>query len=607
MAGNSEQGAGISQGSLGVSHVSVADANYLWSRDLLTALVQQGVRHAVISSGSRCTPLVLAASRTEGLRIWTHPDERSAGFMGLGIGKATRTPAALICTSGTAAANYLPAVIEARLSRTPLILLTADRPPELRHRGAPQTIDQIDLYGQYPLYFCDLPVPQGDSAERHRWMVEADRAVNIAAGYPNGPVHLNVPFREPLIPDPEQCGKLDTDIGAPPLDREKISIQTCPVPDADCWDRLAEKIRTASRGVVICGPQNSCDDLGPAVARLAAATGYPILADGLSQVRFGKHTGVDVISHFDLFLKNSQLAQDLAPEIVIRLGGLPTSKTLNLWLKALSIRNHVLIDNHDEFADPFDCATEKITSPLSAVGDEVRKRLNQGSSKTSEYASGWRAANDNAVRMLQSRRHETKELFAGDVVAKVFAHAPAGLAIYLSNSMAIRFAEAYAEAKNTSIRVLFNRGANGIDGVVSSAIGAAAALGGQVVLVTGDLSLLHDVNALLGARRYALDLKIVLLNDDGGGIFSFLPIAAHAEILEPLVAMPHGCDFGEVARFFGIPHQRFSTLVDFVNGYQDCLRRRGPEILEVQYDRKQSLRTSRAIVRQFIETDEIGL
>ncbi len=581
MAGNPEQGAGFSQGSLGVSLVSVADANYLWSRDLLTALVQQGVRHAVISSGSRCAPLVLAASRTEGLRIWTHPDERSAGFIGLGIGKATRTPAALICTSGTAAANYLPAVIEARLSRTPLVVLTADRPPEFRHRGAPQTIDQIDLYGRYPLHFCDLPVPQNESAERYQWIVEANRAANVAAGYPRGPVHLNVPFREPLIPDPEQCGRLDRDIDAPSLGREKISIHTCPMPDADCWDRLAKKIRTATRGVIICGPQNSCDDLGPAVVRLAAATGYPILADVSSQVRFGEHAGAEVISHFDLFLKNPKLAKGLAPEMVIRLGGLPTSKTLNLWLKGLSIHDHVLIDDHDEFADPFDCASWKITSPLSLVGDDVGKRFNQGSGAKSGYASEWRVADDDAERTLQLHRQETTELFAGDVVAKVFAHAPAGLAVYLSNSMAIRFAETYAQASSTPLRILFNRGANGIDGVVSSAVGAAAALGEQVVLVTGDVALLHDVSALLGACRYALDLKVILLNDDGGGIFSFLPIAAHADIFESLVAMPHGCDFGDVARSYGIPHQRFSSLDGFVKGYQDCLRRRGPEILEV--------------------------
>jgi 2-succinyl-5-enolpyruvyl-6-hydroxy-3-cyclohexene-1-carboxylate synthase len=379
------------------------------------------------------------------------------------------------------------------------------------------------------------------------------------------------------------------------------------MPDSGCWDRLAKKIRTTTRGVIVCGPQNSCDDLGPAVVRLAAATGYPVLADVASQVRFGAHAGADVISHFDLFLKNPKLAKDLAPEMVIRLGGLPTSKTLNLWLKGLYIHDHILIDDHGEFADPFECANWKITSPLSLVGGEVGRRFNQGRGANSGYASEWRIADDDAERTLQLHRQESTELFAGDIVAEVFTHAPAGLVVYLSNSMAIRFAETYAKAENTPIRILYNRGANGIDGVVSSAIGAAAALGGQVVLVTGDVALLHDINALLGARRYALDLKIVLLNDDGGGIFSFLPIASHADIFEPLVAMPHGCDFGDAARFYGIPHQRFSSLDGFVRGYQDCLRRGGPEILEVRYDRTQSLHTSRAIVRQFSGQDEMGL
>ncbi len=607
MAGNPEQGTGIPQGSLGVSQVPVADANYLWSRDLLTALAEYGVHHAVISSGSRCTPLVLAASRTDGLRLWTHPDERCAGFMGLGIGKASRAPAALICTSGTAAANYLPAVIEARLSRTPLIVLTADRPPELRHRGAPQTIDQVDLYGRYPLYFCDLPVPKGDHSDRDQWADEAAKAARLAAGYPNGPVHLNVPFREPLIPDPDQLDRVDTEWTALRPQSEKNAIEICPVPDADCWDRLADKIRATTRGVIICGPQNSCDDLGSPAVRLATAAGFPVLADVASQIRFGEHADANIISHYDLFLKKLSAAEDLAPEMVIRLGGLPTSKTLNLWLKSRSIRDHVLIDDHDAFADPYACATWTITSPLAVAGDEVGRRLSPQGGDGSAYTSAWRYRNDDAVRVLRSLRHVRAELFPGDIVADVFDHAPAQLPIYLSNSMAIRFGESYAESSRTPLRVLFNRGANGIDGVVSSAGGAAAALGGRVVLVIGDVALLHDINALLAAHRYDLDLKVVLLNDDGGGIFSFLPVAAHTDVFEPLVAMPHGCDFGDAARFYGIAYERFSTREDFVKGYGACLNRRGPEILEVRYDRNKSARTSQDIFRYFSGTDLGGL
>lgn len=607
MAGNTEQGTGIPQGSLGVSQLTVADANYLWSRDLLTALVNCGVGHAVISSGSRCAPLVLAAARTEGLRLWTHHDERCAAFMGLGIGKAARTPAALICTSGTAAANYLPAVIEARLSRTPLIVLSADRPPEQRNTGAPQTIDQIDLYGRYPLCFCDLPVPQGDGASRDRWTAAAQQAARVAMGYPNGPVHLNVPFREPLLPDPEQLGRLETDSHAPRPQLDENSAQTRPAPDGDCWDRLAEKIRATPKGVIICGPQNSCDDLGAPVARLASASGYPVLADVASQVRFGEDVDANTIAHYDLFLKNARFVSDLAPEMVIRLGGLPTSKRLNLWLESLSVRDHVLIDDYDAFADPYGCATWTITSPLAIVGDEIEKRLKDRSDGESAYAAAWRKADDDAVHVLRSHRHLRTELFAGDIVTEVFAHAPVRLPIYLSNSMAIRFAESYAEASRTPLRILCNRGANGIDGVVASAVGAAAALGGRVVLVIGDVALLHDINALLAAHRYALDLKVVLLNDDGGGIFSYLPVAAHTDVFEPLVAMPHGRDFGDAARFYGIAYERFSSCDDFVRGFGACLNRRGPEILEIRYDRNHSARTSREISHYFSGTDTGGL
>jgi 2-succinyl-5-enolpyruvyl-6-hydroxy-3-cyclohexene-1-carboxylate synthase len=203
------------------------------------------------------------------------------------------------------------------------------------------------------------------------------------------------------------------------------------------------------------------------------------------------------------------------------------------------------------------------------------------------------------MHLLQSRRLETAEMFAGDVVAAVFGYASADQVVYLSNSMAIRFAETYAQARNTPIRVLFNRGANGIDGVVSSAVGAAAGLDARIVLVTGDVTLLHDINGLLGARQNAVDLKVILLNDNGGGIFSYLPISAHSEIFEPLVAMPHGRDFSEAARFYGVPHNRVSSLDEFVSGYHACIEHRGTEILEVLYDRKRSHATGREIYRRF--------
>lgn len=607
MAGDPTQSAGVPQGSLGVNAVTVADANYRWSRDLLVTLVRDGVRHAVISSGSRCTPLVLAASRTEGLRVWTHPDERAAGFIALGIGKASRAPAVLICTSGTAAANYFPAVIEARLSRTPLIVLTADRPPALRRRGAPQTIDQIDLYGRYPLHFCDLPVPDVDDAERAQWIDAAARAAHVAVGYPHGPVHLNLPFREPLTPGPDRLDALDGDSVASSTPSTDSQAQSCPEPDAGVWDRLAGMVESAKRGLIICGPQNSSEDLGASIHTLAAASGFPVLADVASQVRFGEHIDAHIVSHYDLFLKGSQLASELAPDLVIRFGGLPTSKTLNLWLQSLSAQNHVLIDDHEEFADPYDCATWAITSPLRPAADEVGQRLGGKSGRASAFASAWHTADSEAAQVLKLHRREPIELFAGDVVAAVFEHAPARLPVYLSNSMAIRFGDAYAAASRTPVRVLYNRGANGIDGVVSSAAGAAAALGERVVIVTGDVALLHDFNALLAVRQYNLDLKIILLNDDGGGIFSLLPIADHAEVFEPLVAMPHGRDFDDAARFHGIAYSRIIAVKDFVDEYCACLNRPGPEILEVRYDRLQSARTSREIFRRFRGTDAGGL
>jgi 2-succinyl-5-enolpyruvyl-6-hydroxy-3-cyclohexene-1-carboxylate synthase len=377
--------------------------------------------------------------------------------------------------------------------------------------------------------------------------------------------------------------------------------QPCPAPDSQTWDRLAEVIRNARHGLIVCGPQNSTDDLGLTVARLAEESGFPVVADVASQLRFGSSLGATVCSHFDLFLRNRSLAQQLVPDLVLRIGGLPTSKTLNLWFGDIPSSDHILVDDQPEIADPYRYATQRIVSPLDLLATELVGRLEGSDEHPGEFARRWCEADERATALLDRLRETRDVCFEGDVVRAVFENAPSAITVYLSNSMPIRLADTYARASARHVRVLCNRGANGIDGIVSSAVGAAIGAEEPLVLVTGDLALLHDINGLLGARLYDANLKVVVLNNDGGGIFSFLPIAEHEGIVEPLVIMPHGRTFADAARFNDIPYSSFSDVGGFTDGYRESLGGYGPEILEIQTDRRQTLNVSNEIYQHFAE------
>lgn len=575
---------------------STADFNLLASLKLVCALAGAGVRDFVISSGSRCAPLVLAVAQCPGLRVVTQVDERSAGFLALGIAKAGRRPVALICTSGTAAANYLPAVVESRMSHTPLIVLTADRPPELRGTGAPQTIDQLELYGRYPLQFIDLPVPC-DEYTVTVWEKEGFRAPLTAMGSTSGPVHLNVPFREPLIPDPNRLERIVAEnarqaapkpAGDPP--KRVLTDQT--------WDDVAARLAKARRGIIICGPQNARDELGAAVSELAERLGFPVLADVASQVRFGPHHGGEIISHFDMCLRHGSFADDVFPDSVLRLGGLPTSKVLNEWLASAPPHEHILISESDDTADPSKIGTLRISVDVVSACTEISQRALGNGDGRREYLNRWQMTEALTREIVAAKCGSRGTEFGGSVVTSVIRAAPEETPIFLSNSLPIRWAEFFAGGDALWRRILCNRGANGIDGIVSTAAGVAAALARPTILIIGDIALLHDLNGLAAVRQFDLPLKIVLLNNDGGGIFSFLPIAAHQQVSESLVAMPHGRDFGHAAALWNIPYQSFESVCEFESAFTVSLANEGPQILEYRSTRNSDLAATREIEQQ---------
>jgi 2-succinyl-5-enolpyruvyl-6-hydroxy-3-cyclohexene-1-carboxylate synthase len=481
-------------------------------------LYRCGMRHAVTSPGSRNAPLALTLAAQEGIEAVSVLDERSAGFVALGMAKASGRPVAVTCTSGTAAANLHPAVVEAWEARLPLIVLTADRPPELREVGAGQAIDQIKLYGSAAKWFVEVGThdPKRETAIHHRAL--ACRAYWTAAGGRPGPVHLNFPLREPLAPKTEELEPADwagRDDGSPwTAVREHASA-----PHADDVHALAERIAAEPRGVIVCGA--SGERIAEPAARLAAQTGWPLLAEPTSGVRCGEHDRTHVIAHYDMLLRVERFAREHAPGLVLRVGDMPTSKPLRAFVAGSS---QIVIDPHGAWHEPSRTAEVVLQAAAAPALDALAFAVEMRSGVAEAgWVESWRAADAKVWAAVLA----APDVFEGKLLATV--DPPDDAIVWVSSSMPIRDVEAYFPQSSKRLRFLANRGANGIDGVVSSAMGAAIATGLPTWVLIGELALQHDAGGLLAARRAGVPLEIVCVNNGGGGIFDFLPVAEHAD------------------------------------------------------------------------------
>ena len=483
-------------------------------------LYRCGMRHAVTSPGSRNAPLALTLAAQDGVEAVSVLDERSAGFVALGMAKASGRPVAVTCTSGTAAANLHPAVVEAWEARVPLIVLTADRPPELREVGAGQAIDQIKLYGSAAKWFVEVGThdPGRETAIHHRAL--ACRAYYTAGGGRPGPVHLNFPLREPLAPAPEQLEAADwegRDDGRPWTElREHASA-----PHSDDVHALAERIAAEPRGVIVCGP--SSGNAAERAAQLAAQTGWPIFAEPTSGARCGEHDRTHVIAHYDVLLRVEQFARERTPGLVLRVGDMPTSKPLRAFVAQSS---QIVIDPYGAWHEPTRTAELVIQAAseptLSALASAVEMRT---ASREEGWLRGWTEGDAKVWAAVEA----APDGFEGKLLATLEPELPDDALVWVSSSMPIRDVEAYFPQSAKRLRFLANRGANGIDGVVSSAMGAAIAGGLPTWVLIGELALQHDAGGLLAARRAGVELTIVCINNGGGGIFDFLPVAEHAD------------------------------------------------------------------------------
>ena len=577
-------------------------------REMVEALVGAGVTDVVVCPGSRSTPLALATRAHPGLRVRVLLDERSAGFFALGLARASRRPVAVVVTSGTAVANLLPAVVEASLARVPLVLLTADRPAELRDRGAPQTIDQVRLFGGHVRWFSEMPLLDGAPETRRHVRSVVGRAVATARAGPAGPVHLNIPFREPLVPT-SALGPLESvdPPGAADGRARPFSDVIAGRPSlaaADLAD-LAARLASVERGLIVAGPQDD-PDLPAALARLAAATGYPIVADPLSGVRCGPHDRTLVLSHADHLVRSGPWRDTHLPELVIRFGATPTSKPVMTLLGEVS-PTQIVVDGDRGWSDPAIIPTTFVHADATATASALADRVAASGAAASEpsetrWATGWTEADQKADRTLLewlAGAEARGESFEGLPFALLGGLLPDGALLWAGNSMPVRDLDDWLPGGSRAIRPLSNRGANGIDGVVSTALGAAAAEVGPVVLVVGDISFLHDLNALVAARLHGLSATIVLIDNDGGGIFSFLPQATTdapevglPDHYEELFGTPHGIDVGPIVTALGGEYQSVGPA-GLREALADSIGRPGVRVLGFRTDRGRNVELHR--------------
>ena len=591
-----------------------ANPLYAYVCAFVDELRRAGVRHVVVCPGSRSTPLALACAAQPGLRVWMQLDERSAAFFALGMAKRARQTVTLLCTSGTAAANFLPALVEAKLSHIPLVVLTADRPHELRDNGAPQTIDQNRLYGTHVKWFVEMALPEATNAALRYARTIADRAVTSTLALPAGPVHLNFPFREPLTPAPLADAPLPPVeqrdpvawYGRPgdvPYTRVEETLQAAP--DEASIEDLMVCIQHAPHGLIIVGSHNH-DALTEPLVQLAARLGYPILADPLSQLRCGEHDKAHILSSYDAFLRLDEFTARMKPDFVLRFGAMPTSKPVLTYLKRYSACPIVVVDGNEGWDEPTQLASDILhTDPVAFCNAllHISDFSIQGDDERQHWFHTWQQADRETRRVLSAQIEAFPHLFEGRVFTELASLLPEHSTLYVGNSMPVRDLDTFFWNSEHLIHMLGNRGANGIDGVNSSALGASAVNNEPTVLVIGDLSFLHDIGGLLAAKLHALNLTIIVVNNDGGGIFSFLPQADYPDHFEQLFGTPTGVDACHAVQMYGGTYRRVEDWEQFRVQVKQSMENGGLRVIEVRTEREENVRMHRVLWKQLAGSD----
>lgn len=563
-----------------------------FTANFIDELAKSGLAHAVISPGSRSTPLAMTVCEHPAIQEWIVVDERTAAYFALGMAKQTKMPVALICTSGTAAANYFPALIEAYYNRVPLIVLTADRPHELRDIGAPQVIDQIKLFGEHVKWFHEMSQPESTDEMLAYVRTTANRAIHIAKSGNPGPVHINFPFRDPLVPNfsIENLWGNNEDHSYHQLYEGKKQIRE------EVLHQFREKLITMEKGLIVCGPQED-EATAEAIAKLADRWQIPVLADPLSQLRAGKHDKDVLIENYDSMFRDETLRNQLKPDFIIRFGAMPVSKYYDKFTSEHQDARHIVVEPYEGFRQPTKQPTEiyyahpvDFINGLLAITDWTGDQ---------DWLTKWQQLNKKATNHIE--QSNVDQLTEGVAVRELIKAMPTDSVLYVGNSMAVRDLDTFFMRTDKQITLLANRGVSGIEGLISSALGAAATTTKRVTLLIGDLAFYHDLNGLLIGKQYELDLTILLMNNNGGGIFSFLPQANEPKYFEKLFGTPLHIDFKHAITMYQGTYRLVDDVVQLKKELQESYQRNGTTVIEVRTDREENMRWHRQIWQQIAD------
>ncbi len=568
--------------------------NILWTETFVRELASVGVKYACISPGSRNTPLTLAFANNKDIKKFVHIDERSNGFFALGLAKSSRSPVALVCTSGTAAAEFYPAIIEAYQQRVPLIVCTADRPPELLDCGANQTINQINLYKNHIRWFFDAGLPEPTIRRIKHIKVLARRAVYASTISSRGPVHLNFPFRKPFEPEAytDEVEKEIIDLSNSVLlsKKEFYKEEEKKLTSEKWFKEIIRYLKNEEKGLIIAGPEDYDQAFLEKCQLLSVKLGYPILADGASQLRFGKHEKGNLIANFDGFLRSESFVKKYQPDVIIHFGRTITSKALDIYLEKLNATRFMI----NEFGDWFDPSNKSTASlackpfvfcetTLQLLEEENISRKSNGWLKT--FLDADAKASKVKMEIIEKAKFPIESRITGELLKLI----PDGSQIMLSNSMPIRDFDYFASRTNKDLIIYHNRGASGIDGITSTALGIMTGNPKPTVLITGDLAFYYDLNGLLGAKKYSIPLIIILVNNDGGGIFEILPISDYGKVFKEYFIAAHHLDFEPFVKGYGGNYKLIKSWEHFKESFNESLKEKNFSVLEFKTDAVKSL------------------
>ena len=561
--------------------IARSTVNSCWGALTMEVLARLGIQTVITSPGSRSTPLTLAAARNPRMEALSILDERSAAFYALGLAKSTGRPVALVCTSGSAASNYWPAVVEASMSGTPLLLLTADRPPELRNCSSGQTIDQCKLYGDYVRHFAELALPEASSDTLAYLRQTLVHAVHISLNANSGPVHLNFPFRDPLSPKNDSPKPV---VDAVTLEMAStVTTRPCEVVSlSSAIDMVAlERLSSHTKGIIVVGTENPrygkeafCD----AIAMISDKLGWPVIADALNPLRSHAEGNSLLITRYDAFLRDAHKARELFPTAILQIGGLPTSKVFRAWLSSLEAVSFLLTPRPIN-TDPLHRIATPLYGDVKSLAEHLQHQRVQAS-----WGKLWLENEQETASRLDTNISSIDTLFEGKVAWLLSKHLPVDTPVFLASSMSVRYAEYFWEASNREHSIFCNRGANGIDGTLSTALGVAHG-GKPSVLLTGDLAFLHDSNGLLAASQLKGGLTVILINNNGGGIFEYLPVSQIDSSFEDFFATPQSVDLAKLCEAHGFYYEHIQGWGSFIPSIED-LPESGLRILELRTDRK---------------------